>query len=1077
MASDPSGPTAAAAAAAADRTAARVAQLEQEARALRAELASAHLIRDTLGTMFHGLFRSWTWRVGWPVRAAARMVGAARLGMDRLLPLTAATRTPGGAWEGTGPGIFLVPTFPLQGWARVRATIRTSVATQCCLYFDTGRGFHRGERLPLATVVGRTEVDRLVPIRRTAYGVRFDPVEHHGTFAVESFTLEPVSRVTANLTATAANVRKAVLGPPKVDGEDRGHRPSVLIGLRLLLTGQWGVFHRQLVTNTDAAADVAMTDYAGWVKYHAVTADARVKMAAEVERWASPPTFSVLVPVYDVAEVYLRACLDSVLRQVYPHWELCVADDASPSPHVRAVLDEYAAKDRRVKVARRKVNGNIAAASNTALELATGHHLALLDHDDELAEHALYRMAQAIVADPSLQMLYSDEDKLSPKGERSDPFFKPDWSPEYFLACMYTCHLGVYRADLVRAVGGFRSEYDGAQDYDLVLRLLEANPALKIGHVPDVLYHWRAIATSTAATAAAKPEAHGRAQRAIQRYVTEGLGRAATVVDGPSVGFHTVRYDLIARPRVSLVIPSACQPIEVDGKRTWMALRCARSVRRLTTYADVEVLVLDRHEMPPELEAELAELSVRRVTYDFDFNWSAVNNHGAAAATGDVLVFMNDDTEVVAGDWVERMLGHAQWPDVGAVGPRLLFPDGTLQHAGVVLPGGNPTHPFYGFPAGHPGYFFSTLVHRNWVAVTGACMMVRADTFKAAGGFDPQFPLNYNDVEFCLRLHDRGLRVVYEPAAVLRHYESKTRQSIIRPEELAALHRGWNDRFRVDPYYNPNLTTDASDFRVNAVAAPTGDSLWMSPTAAGPPPAAAAPGEPYTFDRDRWLATRRALSGRYLAGDGVEVGALHQPLWTPPQARVRYVDRYDVDGLREHYPELRAFDLVKVDVLDDGERLDRFADDSLDFVICNHMLEHCENPLGTIRSHLRRVRPGGVLYYAVPDKRRTFDLDRDLTPFAHLVDDDRHGPARSRRQHYREWSRFVSHAADADVDADAERLDRMNYSIHFHVWDDAAFRQFVESARLYLGDPFAVETAVQNEFETITVLRKRSTAR
>ena len=558
---------------------------------------------------------------------------------------------------------------------------------------------------------------------------------------------------------------------------------------------------------------------------------------------------------------------------------------------------------------------------------------------------------------------------------------------------------------------------------------------------------------------------------------------------------------MVGRPRVSLVIPTACQPIESDGERTWMALRCARSVRRLSTYADVEILVLDRHNMPPELEAELAALGVRRVAYDFPFNWSAVNNVGAAAATGDVLVFLNDDTEILSADWVERMLGQCQWPDVGAVGPRLTFPDGSLQHAGVYLTGaGDPGHPFYGAAADDPGYFRSTQVNRNWIAVTGACLMVRADVFRALNGFDERFPLNYNDVDFCLRLHDRGLRVVYEPAAVLRHYESKTRHSVVRPHELAAVREAFRARFHVDPYYNRNLATDSVDCRVNARAAPVGADLWMNPSSVDPSSAAAVasvaavppgdaspedasgdppaekPDEPYTFDRDRWLATRRTLSDAYLTGDGIEVGALHQPLWTPPAARVRYVDRYDVDGLRAHYPELREFDLVTVDVIDDGERLDRFADDSLDFVICNHMLEHCENPLGTIRSHLRRVRPGGVLYYAVPDKRRTFDVGRDVTPFDHLVDDDRHGPDRSRHAHYREWSLLVNHLPAADAEAEAERLDRMNYSIHFHVWDDTAFRQFVRQAQLYLGNAFSVEAIVQNQFEAIAVLRKRPAA-
>jgi SAM-dependent methyltransferase len=320
-----------------------------------------------------------------------------------------------------------------------------------------------------------------------------------------------------------------------------------------------------------------------------------------------------------------------------------------------------------------------------------------------------------------------------------------------------------------------------------------------------------------------------------------------------------------------------------------------------------------------------------------------------------------------------------------------------------------------------------------------------------------------------LAVLERGLRVVYIPQAELYHFESKTRSPEVRADEMAAIHEIWEKQFRWDPYYSPNLATDSNDFKIAPV--PLHQLNLQARLTPIEEKTARTVNQP--IDREKWAATRQSFSRKYLAGDGIEIGALHQPLWTPPSAHVRYVDRFDGAGLREHYPELKDFKLVNVDVLDDGEKLTTFTDASLDFIISNHMLEHCENPIGTIRNHLSKVRRGGILYYAVPDKRKTFDIERELTPFDHLVEDDRLGPERSRRKHFLEWSQWVNHQSGTKIEEEANRLMRQNYSIHYHVWDDAAFREFVESTREYLDDPFAIEELVENEFETIAILRKR----
>jgi GT2 family glycosyltransferase len=773
----------------------------EELRQLRAERDSMHRTREILGKSLKRVFGSWSWRIAAPLRFIARSLGLLNIGSDQLQSITDARQGADGCWEGTGPAQLMVPIFPMKGWARVRARIVTSTASRAVLYFDTGSSFNSGESFSLGDVSGQTKIDQLVPMRQWTYCLRFDPIQDPGRFEIRDFRFEPISRLRVNLGALMANVRKALLAP-------REKRPSIKLGLRLLARGEWRKFHRQLMMNAETSAFEG--DYNLWVKKHAISRAERQQMAKAVAGWKDPPKISVVVPVYNVAESYLRRCIEGVLKQIYPHWELCIADDGSTQPHIKRVLDEYAARDQRIKVVYRSANGNISAASNSALELATGQYAALLDHDDEIAEHALFRVAEAIVNDPSLDMIYSDEDKLSPDGIRHDPFFKPDWSPEYFLACMYTCHLGVYRTEMVRAVGGWRSDFDGAQDYDLVLRIIERNP--RIHHIPDVLYHWRTLPSSTASGPAAKPHAYQRAREALESHL-QRMGRHGHVEAGPSEGFHRIRYDIVANPRVTIVVPTACRSDELSGNQTWFVLQCVSSIRRLSTYPNFEIIVLDNGDMPDDLAEALKPLDIRLMSFTGQFNLSRKLNLGAFAAKGEQLILLNDDVEVLTPDWIESMLEYSQWNDVGAVGAQLLFPNDTQQHNGVTVLNGNPGHPFYQFPKDHPGYYFSSQVHRNWSAVTGACMMTRAQVFREIGGFSEQFPLNYNDVDYCLKLLSRGMRIVYTPYAKLYHHEAASKLGL-EPRELAAFKKAWQTRFPRDPYYNPNLTNHACDFRI-----------------------------------------------------------------------------------------------------------------------------------------------------------------------------------------------------------------------------------------------------------------------
>jgi GT2 family glycosyltransferase len=549
------------------------------------------------------------------------------------------------------------------------------------------------------------------------------------------------------------------------------------------------------------------TTYQHWVMRHQFTKAQRIAAEHQMARWPLRPVFSVILPVYNVDERWLQKAIESVRKQVYPDWELCIADDASTRPTIKSLLTRYSKLDSRIKVVFRETNGNIVAASNSALELATGEYIALLDHDDELAIAALYENAKLINEHPDADFIYSDEDKLDPNGIRCDPFFKPDWSPDYFHSCMYTCHLGVYRTALIREIGGFRPGYDGSQDYDLVLRVVEKTQ--NIYHIPKILYHWRIIPSSVTSGDEAKPWAYEAAQRALTDMVARSPypGR---VEAGPRPGFHRIRREILGHPLISIVIPSAGTIAETpDGPRCLLE-HCLQSIRDRSSYRNFEIVLVDGYDIPEATLSAIAGPDLRLVRCADPFNFAQRINLGAKAAQGEVVLLLNDDMEVLTPDWLESMLEFAQQDEVGAVGAKLLFSNGKIQHVGVMVLGGNPGHAFRNVDGDHPGYFLSNLVNRNYLAITAACLMMRRDLFLQLDGMDEAFPLNYNDVDLCLKAHQAGYRNVVTPYAQLIHYESASREPGLRPREWQNLNHKWQAYFKTlgdnDPYYNPNLS-------------------------------------------------------------------------------------------------------------------------------------------------------------------------------------------------------------------------------------------------------------------------------
>ena len=778
------------------------ARLQRQIRQMRNELTAVYTHRDSVGPMLRGLLASPLWR--WFARPAwlyARARGHLRMGLGHLRPLFDVARQPDGTLHGQGlPQMYLTPPLPIHGWVRVRATVDASVSSKAVLYFDTGGALTQKEHFDLGAVAGLTTIDRMIPVHTPVFLMRFDPIQAIGKAHVLAFDLEPMSSLRFNWLALWTSIRKRWTDQPGPD------RPHVRHGLSMLAAGQLVPAHQRLVDRFEQPP--IKPDYERWRQRHAKTDADYQRMRDDIATWRDPPKFSVILPVYDVDEQYLRPCLESVRDQVYRNWEFCIVDDKSPSPHVRRILDEYAATDARFRVHYAQRNGNISVASNTALAMATGDYVAMIDHDDTMALHALYEVAKRIVADPSLDWVYTDEDKLTVDGKHFDPFFKPDFSPEYLRSCMYINHLCAYRTTLVRHLGGWRSRFDGAQDYDLALRVTNGKP--RVAHVPDVLYHWRAVPNSTAAGEDNKPEARPRGRMAIQTSLEEG-NQPGRVDPGPSAGFHKVRYDLLGTPKVSLVIPTAGKAIQMHGRDTSFIIECVASVRKRSTYKNYEIVVIDNDDLDPALAAALADYDVKRITYAEPFNLARKINQGVDAATGEYVVLLNDDVEVITADWIEGLLEFCQWPDVGCVGPQLLFPDDRLQHAGVTVLDGSPVHAFYQYPGDHGGYFFSSQVTRNWSAVTGACLMTRRDLYQQLGGFNPVLPLNFNDVDYCLKVGKTGRRIVCVPHVRLYHHESVSKPPA-DPRELDTFKGLWGEDLNRDPFYNPNLTTHSYDF-------------------------------------------------------------------------------------------------------------------------------------------------------------------------------------------------------------------------------------------------------------------------
>lgn len=565
-------------------------------------------------------------------------------------------------------------------------------------------------------------------------------------------------------------------------------------------------------------------DYSQWlIKNDSVDINALKLQSELLMQEKSAPLISIVMATYNTPTAFLKAAIDSVLRQPYEKWELCIADDRSTDAATLTCLKEYELLDHRIKVRYREKNGHISDATNTALTLVTGDFVAFMDHDDELHLSALTTIAETVLKNPKVQFIYSDEDKIDELGIRSEPHFKSDFNYELLLSQNYICHLVVFKTGLVKKIGGLNGKYNGAQDHDFILRAIEEITNEQILHIPKVLYHWRIHSASTAATTEAKPYAISAGRKAINDHLVRA-GLPAKTMQHPTVPFwHRVQFDLPVNPNVEIIIPTRDR---IDLMRM-----CIDSIVNKTTFKNYHITIVDNGSVEKETLEQFStwEKTNKRISVlrdDSPFNYSRLNNQVALTTKADLVCLLNNDIEVITPDWLEEMAGHAMRKDVGCVGARLWYPNDTLQHGGVILGiGGIAGHSHKYWPKGDAGYMGRAACTQELSAVTAACLMVKRSVYEEVGGLDEKIKVAFNDVDFCLRVREAGYRNVWTPFAEMYHHESASRGHEDNPEKVARFNAEvdfmktrWNNILNQDPYYSPNLTLEHEDFSLAEIS-------------------------------------------------------------------------------------------------------------------------------------------------------------------------------------------------------------------------------------------------------------------
>ncbi|OED35521.1 hypothetical protein AB833_30360 [Chromatiales bacterium (ex Bugula neritina AB1)] len=725
-----------------------------------------------------------------------------------------------GKWTADGSDPQLLCEFPLlelhTGWYLISVDIECSEAFDVAkFYLDNGDGFNENDVICIpyrSSVVSK----RFVKFSRKMKKMRFDPQGVAGEFEINGLTITPVafkfaeSRMLRKLTRwSASRLDETISGTRRILKEiaEKNNTPYESVLLR-----HYGSLF---------VAPVESHGYQDWIRS---VEETRLPHASDIDALSidrNKPLLSVIIPTCNTNPDLLRATIASVQAQSYPHWEICLADDASDKTQTQELLAELQSTDGRVKVAVRAERGGIALNTNSALELASGGFCLFLDHDDLLAEHAFYEVASVIANNPDVKLIYSDEDKINNEGQRVEPHFKPDWNPDLLLAQNYICHLCVIRRDLIEKAGRCRTGYEGAQDHDLLLRVTKNISPDDVHHIPQILYHWRITSDSTASSATAKCYSTDSGIAAVSDYLANGAEDATVVAGKYPNTYRVIRNLPDPLPLVSIIIPTR------DGLE--ILSQCVHSILTRTHYANYEIIIVDNNSKAQQTHEYFSKIgqrdNVRIIPYAEEFNYSAINNYAVSQANGTVVTLLNNDVEVISDEWLCEMVANALRPSIGCVGAKLLYKNNMVQHAGVILGiGGVAGHAHKYFDADSAGYFSRLHLTQNMSAVTAACLTVKKSTYEAAGGLnESDLKVAFNDVDFCLRVQALGLRNLWTPYALLYHHESLSRgredtheKQVRFSSEALFMQKKWGKSLLSDPAYNRNLTRSREDFSLAA---------------------------------------------------------------------------------------------------------------------------------------------------------------------------------------------------------------------------------------------------------------------
>jgi len=763
--------------------------------------------------VFDQVLNSLSWRITTPLRKLALL-------KRKLFPLVRNTlltfemvpennivkSATGYSIVGPTPFCLLKPQerYPTR-WVKFSAKLDSKLkAMFFILYHGDKEGFNLVDRLLLPFSAGEIST-HLFKLPNEVSAFRIDPFASSGEFNLSQLSFQELGTLQVLFHVLSKQLRP-ILSDPKL----------LWIKLRkagaLLKSGGLLAIRQKLFT------DNYTSNYQEWVRrFDTIEEEDRGLIREDIERLQSKPKISILMPTFNTPLQYLKEAIESVRSQLYSNWELCIADDCSTNPEVIELLKQYSSDDARIKVCFRSENGHISRASNSALELASGEFIALLDHDDLLSEHALYMLVKELNLHPETDLIFSDEDKITSFGARLNPYFKSDWNPELMCAQNCVCHLVSFRTSLVRSLGGFREGVEGAQDWDLTLRVADMCTAKRIRHIPHVLYHWRIIEGSTAQSTSFKPYVMKAQSKVVSDHLERIGVKGASVEILNDISQLRVHYPAPSpAPLVSIIIPTkdCVELLQKDVESI-----CSRS-----DYKNFEIIIVDNGSIEKETLEYLDSLSrsnrAKVIKDELPFNYSRINNSAAKIAKGELLAFLNNDLEVINSSWLTEMVSLAVRPEIGAVGARLWYPNDTLQHAGVFLGiGGIAGHNHKGRPKGDVGYFNRAILPQNLSAVTAACLVMRREVFEQIGGFEEELlSVAFNDVDLCLRIREAGYLIVWTPYAELYHYESASRGYENTPEkfrrfekEIENMRSRWKEILPFDPYYNPNLSLIKED--------------------------------------------------------------------------------------------------------------------------------------------------------------------------------------------------------------------------------------------------------------------------